>query len=92
MKTHCGSFLIDHEVPSPQVRLYRERSKKRERGREEEQINFNDNNQTRPSHCRLESQHQFSLFYCSKHKHYALSYSAFSIPNTSDFDFENHIY
>lgn len=49
MKIYCGSFLMDHEVLSPQARLYSGRSKKREG--EEEQINDNDNNQTRPSLC-----------------------------------------
>lgn len=49
MKTYCGSFLMDHEALSPQARLYSGRSKKREG--EEEQINDNDNNQTRPSLC-----------------------------------------
>lgn len=71
MKTHRGSLLTDHEVLSPQVRLYRERSQKRMRRKRE-----GEKNRHQP---RLEVQPllgwrastSFSLLPCRKHKHCA---------------------
>lgn len=82
MKTHRGSLLTDHEVLSPQVRLYRERSQKRMRrkreGGREEQTSTKTGG---PATARLESQHQFFTPSLQETQALCFSYSVFSIPN-----------